>query len=196
MIKLGPEAVHLCIDMQTLFATPTDWHTPALHNILPKVERIVQHAPARSVFTRFLTPPSIEGAKGRWQTYYQHWQSVLADRNPASLYDVVPELKQHIPPAHAIDKTGFSAFDTPDCLSILNELGATTVILTGVETDVCVLSTMLAAIDLGIHVVLVADAVESSSPAGHRATLDHVVPRYDRQVDVMDTATLLRSWRP
>ena len=196
MIKLGAEAVHICVDMQVLFAANTEWHTPALAGIIPNVERIVRHAPARTVFTRFMTPRSPAGAKGRWQTYYRRWHSVLADRNPESLYDVVPELRRHAPPARVVDKFGHSAFDSPDCVPTLDAMGAQTVLLSGVETDVCVLASMLSAIDLGLYVVLVTDAVTSSSQDGHRAVLDHVVQRYDQQVDVMDTDTLLRSWRP
>lgn len=196
MIKLGPEAVHLCIDMQTLFAANTEWHTPALAGIIPNCEKIVRHAPERTVFTRFMTPQTASEAKGRWQTYYRRWHSVLADRNPESLYDVVPELGGHAPPARIIDKFGHSAFDSPDCVPTLDGMRARTIILTGVETDVCVLASMLPAIDLGYYVVLVTDAVTSSSPAGHRSVLDHVVPRYDQQVDVIDTETLLRTWKP
>ena len=50
---LGPKAVHLCIDMQTLFAERTDWHAPWLERVLPTVMRLAKARRERSVFTRF-----------------------------------------------------------------------------------------------------------------------------------------------
>ncbi|MGY4466887.1 nicotinamidase-related amidase [Bradyrhizobium sp. LB9.1b] len=41
--------------------------------------------------------------------------------------------------------------------------------ITGAETDVCVLSTVLGAVDLGFRVVIVKDALCSSSDVGHDA---------------------------
>jgi hypothetical protein len=34
---LGPGAVHLCVDMQTLFIERTDWHVPWLEHVLPAI---------------------------------------------------------------------------------------------------------------------------------------------------------------
>ena len=39
---LGPRAVHLCVDMQTLFAERTDWHVPWLERVLPAVTRLAE----------------------------------------------------------------------------------------------------------------------------------------------------------
>ena len=39
---LGPRTVHLCIDMQTLFAERTDWHVPWLERVLPAVVRLTR----------------------------------------------------------------------------------------------------------------------------------------------------------
>lgn len=193
---LGREAVHLCIDMQRLFGERTDWHTPGVADVTPPVVRIAEHAPERAIYTRFWTPKSIEHANGQWQAYYRRWQSVLADRNDADLYGLVPELRGFVPPGQTLDKLGFSAFDAPELEPMLKRLGASTLILTGVETDVCVLSTLFAAIDRGYRIVLVEDAVASSDPASHAATLKHVIPRFDRQVEVTDTASLLEQWQP
>jgi hypothetical protein len=57
---LGPQAVHLCVDMQTLFAERTDWHVPWL---LPPVTRLAQAPRERTVFTRLCRP---NGQKMPW----------------------------------------------------------------------------------------------------------------------------------
>lgn len=193
---LGRDAVHLCIDMQRLFSEPTDWHTPAMAHVTPPIVRISAHAPERAIFTRFWAPQHLQDAKGQWQTYYQRWQGVLAHRNDDDLYGLIPELRPFVPPGQTLDKFGFSAFDAPELDPMLDRLGAKTLIVTGVETDVCVLSTLFAAIDRGHRIVLVDDAVASSDLASHAATLAHIIPRFDRQIEVIDTETLLTHWTP
>ena len=53
---LGPRAVHLCVDMQTLFAERTDWHVPWLERVLPAVMRLAEARRGQTVFTRFVPP--------------------------------------------------------------------------------------------------------------------------------------------
>ena len=53
---LGPRAVHLCTDMQTLFAERTDWHVPWLERVLPAVMRLAEARRGRTVFTRLCRP--------------------------------------------------------------------------------------------------------------------------------------------
>jgi nicotinamidase-related amidase len=89
-----------------------------------------------------------------------------------------------------------STFEAPAFQQALDELEADTIIFTGVETDVCVLATALTAIDRGYRTILIADAIASSSPPGHRASLDSVYPRFDQQVEIIDTDTLLKAWTP
>lgn len=193
---LGPETAHVCIDMQRLFAEPTEWHTPGLHDILGNVARLCDHAPKRTILTRFLAPRSAGEARGHWQAYYGRWQSVLADRNDPDLYDLVPALRPFVPPARLWDKTTYSAFGASGFEAVLAALGARTLVLSGVETDVCVLASALDAVDHGYRVVLVDDAVASSDPASHAATLAHVIPRYDQQIECLSTQALLEAWKP
>jgi nicotinamidase-related amidase len=89
-----------------------------------------------------------------------------------------------------------SAFEAPRFQETLDELKADTIIFTGVETDVCVLATALTAIDRGYRTILVSDAIASSSPEGHRSSLDSVYPRFDQQVELIDTDSLLKAWSP
>jgi nicotinamidase-related amidase len=56
--------VHVCIDMQRMFAEPTPWHAPWLTGVLPAIEALVDIRPARTVFTRFVPPYSEDEAVG------------------------------------------------------------------------------------------------------------------------------------
>jgi len=70
-----------------------------------------------------------------------------------------------------------------------------TVILTGPETDVCVLSSALGAVDHGFHVVIATDAVCSFSDAGNDALLDLFKQRFSQQIFTAETAQILEEWR-
>ena len=47
---LGPNVLHLCIDMQTLFAERTDWHVPwpAASRARPCIEELGNQPPDKS----------------------------------------------------------------------------------------------------------------------------------------------------
>jgi nicotinamidase-related amidase len=193
---VGKRAVHACIDMQRLFAEETVWAATSFYDIVPNVERICAHAPHLTLFTRFLTPARAEDAQGQWQIYYRHWKSVLTSNIDADFIDIIPSLRRFVPPARVIDRYVHSSFETPHFQEALEELDADTIIFTGVETDVCVLATALVAIDRGYRTILISDAVTSSSPEGHRAAINGIYPRFDQQVELIDTDTLLKAWSP
>ena len=98
------------------------------------------------------------------------------------------------PPAQVADKTTYSAFESADFRAKLAALDCRTVICSGVETDVCVLGTVMQAMDRGYRVVLVSDAVESSNPAAHRASLDHVYRRFEDQIEIGSTDEVIAHW--
>ena len=58
-LSFGPisgHTVHLCIDMQNVFAETTPWHTPWMARVLPAIEEIAGRHPGQTVFTRFIPP--------------------------------------------------------------------------------------------------------------------------------------------
>jgi nicotinamidase-related amidase len=189
-------AVHICVDMQRLFAEETEWASPVVQEIAPVVAGICEHAPERTIFTRFLTPHRVEDAKGQWRAYYRRWSSVLAGQHDPDIFELLPELRRFAPPARVIDKHAHSGFENPGLQTALDELSAEAIIFTGVETEVCVLATALTAIDRGYRTLLVSDAIGSSDMKSHQACLDRIFARYDQQLELIDSSTLLASWKP
>jgi nicotinamidase-related amidase len=57
------------------------------------------------------------------------------------------------------------------------------------------LATVLGAVDLGFPVVVVTDAICSSSDAGHDAMMTLYRERFTEQIAVTTTAELLSEWR-
>jgi nicotinamidase-related amidase len=67
-------------------------------------------------------------------------------------------------------------------------------IVTGSETDVCVLATVLGAVDLGYRVVVVTDGVCSSSDTGHDALMTLYHQRFSEQVETATAEEVLARW--
>ena len=193
---IGPDAVHVCIDIQRLFAEKTDWFTASIPTILPAILRLTEHAPARTIFTRFTTPETPDQALGHWRAYYERWTSVTTGIAGADIIDIVEELKAFVPPARIADKPTYSAVESPAFCAMLDEMGCSTVICSGVETDVCVLGTVMSAMDRGYRVIVPSDAVHGSNTASHEATLAHVYRRFEDQIEIGSTDEVLARWRP
>ena len=49
----GENALHICVDMQRMFAESTEWKMPWLPRVLPNVVAIASAYPERTIFTRF-----------------------------------------------------------------------------------------------------------------------------------------------
>jgi nicotinamidase-related amidase len=67
--------------------------------------------------------------------------------------------------------------------------------MSGAETDVCVLSTVLDAVNIGFRVVIVEDALCSSSDAGHDALMTMYRLRFNEQIDLVKAEQLADVWR-
>ncbi|MBV6822101.1 isochorismatase family cysteine hydrolase [Pseudomonas sp. PD9R] len=70
-----------------------------------------------------------------------------------------------------IDKGRYSAFHQTDLDARLKALQVDTLIICGVLTDVCVLSSVFDAFALGYHIRLVSDACTTTTMAGHYSAL-------------------------
>jgi nicotinamidase-related amidase len=80
-------------------------------------------------------------------------------------------------------------------LAHLPERQADTLIISGAETDVCVLGTVLAAVDLGYRVIVARDAVCSSSDEGHDMFMRLYHIRFTEQIETADTEAILTRWQ-
>ena len=188
------DAVHLSIDMQNIFARGGIWETPWMERVLPRIVEIAARHPARTVFTRFITPMHADDRPGRWRRYFRKWHRVTRAELPASELELVPALRRFVPPAEIVDKPAYSAFRESPLALLLSERGIGTLVITGAETDVCVLATVLDAVDRGFRVVIVEDALCSSSDAGHDALMTLYRNRYSEQIELIKTAEVPTLW--
>jgi nicotinamidase-related amidase len=192
---LTERCVHLCVDMQRLFAEPTAWHTPWMERVLPVVERLAAAWPERTIFTRFIPARRPGEGHGTWRRYWERWASMTLEALPPGMTDLVPSLARLVPPAEVVDKRHYSPWLDPALDERLRARDAEALIVSGAETDVCVLATVLGAVDRGYRVVVPTDALCSSSDRTHDALLTLYRERYGQQVETATAEEILRAWR-
>ena len=172
------------IDMQRIFGEPdSPWYAPGFEAAVAGALRLRQAFGSRVALTRFLAPAKPEAA---WVKYYEQWRFALDPAN-AALYDLVREFP--VEAAVQIDRTTFGKWDaeTEKALDSPREI-----VLTGVSTDCCVLSTALAAADAGVHVRIVHDACAATSVFSHRRALD-VMACYAPMIEITSVGAVLAS---
>jgi nicotinamidase-related amidase len=192
--SFGPRTLHVVVDMQRVFAEATDWQVPTIADVVAPILAMARAHPSQTLLTRFMTPTTVESARGDWQRFYARWRSVVRDRMDAAMFDVIEPLAAFVPPAEVVDKSTYSAFPSAEFSASLLRRDVDTLVLSGVETDVCVLATALDAVDRGLRVVLAADAMTSLSAGAHRAALEAIYPRFDQQIEIATTAAILAAW--
>lgn len=194
-LPLTERTVHLCVDMQRIFSVDGPWRTPWMDRVLPVTAALANRHPERTVFTRFIPPERPEEMPGMWQRYYTRWRDATRERLDLHLLKLMPPLAALCPPATVINKTRYSAFAEPRLIEVLRQRESDGLIVSGSETDVCVLATVLDAVDIGYRVIVVRDAVCSSSDEGHDMLMRLYHTRYSEQIETADAATILERWR-
>jgi nicotinamidase-related amidase len=165
-----------------------------LERALPEAVRLIAHGPQRTVFTRFIPVRNKAEARGVWKAYYEKWECVTRDKVDPALLELMPALARFVPPATVIDRQTYCAFTNGRLQAFLDEHQVDTLIVSGGETDVCVLATVLAAVDIGYRVILAEDALCSSSDESHDALINLYTKRFSLQIEVAPVASILASW--
>jgi len=90
-----------------------------------------------------------------------------------------------------IEKSCYSAFVGTDVEKQLRQRGIRTLVFAGVQTNVCVDSSLREAVCRGFYAVLASDCVASHTPPLHEATLNNVRFLFG---DVIDRAAIKGAW--
>lgn len=171
------------IDPQVIFADPSsEWCAPRFAEIVEPVRLLAEAFGDRVIVTRWVPP---ETKVGSWVPYFQHFP--FADEAPDHpLFDLVPAAAD-LGARHTLAEPTFGKWG--------EQLRAITgptphLVLTGVATDCCVISTALPAVDAGASVTVVSDACAGSDDTDHQRALD-VMALYVPQLAVATSRELL-----
>ncbi|MGW6281067.1 cysteine hydrolase family protein [Kribbella sp. NPDC055071] len=149
------------IDLQRIFADPSSgWATPGFGRVIEPAKELIERFTPDVIFTRFVAPAVPTGA---WVPYYELFPFALQSPS-ADDYQLVDEFKG----ASTLDKTTFGAWG-PD---LARAVGDGRLVLGGVTTDCCVISTALAAVDAGVRVQVVEEACAGSTDDNHGKAID------------------------
>ena len=173
------------IDPQAIFASADSaWGSPFFAEALPRIHALAEAFGDRVLVTRWM--PTADRSTS-WGAYFAAWP--FADQPPSdALFDLVPEARGlSIHPT--LDLPTFGKWG-PELEAIVGR--GTHVVLAGVSTDCCVISTALAAADAGAFVTIAADACAGSTVENHAAAI-HVMDLYPPQITVSDTSAVLAS---
>jgi len=171
----------LVIDMQRVYAPGGAWQTPGFATVAGRIKNLCQLY-ERRLFTRHL---AFEEAPGRWQCYNKAFSEINADAEAARL---IPELEaiEHL----EFDKYTYSALASGDLQAHLLAENYEEILICGVQTEFCVLSTLLNAVDLGFPITLIPDACAGTLPVFGSALIS-LVRRMPCQVQIKYTQDLL-----
>jgi nicotinamidase-related amidase len=170
------------IDMQRIFGDPdSPWCAPRFGEVVEPVRRLARAFGDRVVHTRFVAP---EVPTGSWRDYYQRWPFALLPPD-APVYQVADAVRPQ--PGPTLDATTFGKWGD----ALAERVGdAGVLVLAGVSTDCCVLSTALAAADAGVRVLVASDACAGVSDESHEQALA-ILRLYAPQIEVLTVAELI-----
>lgn len=174
----------LVIDPQRIFADPaSDWAAPTFPAAMTQIQRLAAAiGPQRTLVTRWL--PTADRSTS-WGDYFAAWPfaDVPADDPLYALVDGAGRLSDR----PTIDEPTFGKWG-PQLAGIVG--AGAELLVTGVSTDCCVITTVLAAADAGCRVTVVTDACAASTPENGAAAL-HTLGLFPPQVRLARAADLL-----
>jgi nicotinamidase-related amidase len=178
----------VAIDFQRVFGDPASaWCAPRYAAAAANAGRLASAFGQRAVFTRFVAP---EQPSGSWAPYYEQFPWALQPPD-SKLYELTDEVAAVASGAGAtVSAPTFGKWgELREVVGAQPEL-----VVAGVATDCCVISTVLAAADDGAFVTVVSDACAGSSDENHQKAID-VMALYQPLVSFATTDELLSGNR-
>ncbi|MFD9613757.1 isochorismatase family protein [Streptomyces sp. NPDC059083] len=116
---------------------------------------------------------------------------VVTEEDPAASGHTVPEIREVLPAkAVTLPKNAFAVWDNPDIAAAIEATGRTTMILVGIETDICVAHSAIQLHHAGKRVAVVDDAAYSPGQA-HERGLRRLA---GRGIETLSTKELFYDW--
>lgn len=149
------------VDMQEAFRdSGSQWSVPRYAGAQDRVEELAERFRGRTVWTRFVRDPAEEGA---WSAYYDRWSTFRVERGSPVWDLTLPVGDDPILTQPTFSKWG------PELARLVGP--ESRLVVCGVATDCCVLSTVLGAVDAGRSVTVVTDACAGATDEAHDQAL-------------------------
>jgi nicotinamidase-related amidase len=97
---------------------------------------------------------------------------MLTEQNPRGLGPTIPEISEHLAQIEPISKFSFSCCDNEQFMQELNSAKPQNIIMTGIESHICVYQTARDLVNLKYNVQLLSDAVSSRTAENKQIGLE------------------------
>jgi len=109
---------------------------------------------------------------------------IVTEQHPEGLGSTVEDIDMLLGQHAYIKKDSFSCFDSEDFKKALLDTGKEQIVLSGIETQVCITQTALDGLENGYEVFVAGDAVDSRKPLDRELSIERM-----RQAGVVVEAT-------
>lgn len=182
---LDPQTALIVVDLQRGIVS-----SPKAHPIEPVVENAAMLADAFRSCGLPVVLVNVTGvAPGRTDQ-----SSSGVSPYPTNFAELLPELNQQ-PGDHLVTKKTWGAFTGTGLGGLLEDLGVTQVVLTGVATSIGVESTARNAHEAGLHVTLAIDAMTDWSMNAHENSVTTIFPRLGETGTTQEILNVLKTTR-
>ncbi len=200
-IKIEKTAL-LIIDMQKGFLDEGSvMEVPQGREIIPNIQRLLEASRKTGltvIFTQFVYSPKVPNLIGELHPEHKPMPPGESPgfRKPSNCClegDASVEVVADLAPKEnelVVQKHGYDAFFATNLDPALRSRGISTLVVTGVMTDICVLATVTAAVHREYRVIVVNDAVATLWPEVQKIALDLIERAYGR---VTSTEEMLKQ---
>lgn len=193
-VKTSSKIILVIVDMQKLFLTDkkSPWIDKKLLSVVPNIEELIKTFEISNViFTRFTPPKNWQNEQDSWHTYYRINQKITPSILGTEALDIIDNFIPYLSNSTVVSrKKSASIFMAGNFHSKIKKKSAKILIFTGIETDYCVLSSVLDAIHLGYYVIVIMDACASSKKQGQKHARG-IFDRFPEQLWVTSTNDLI-----
>ena len=186
------------IDMQKFFITDKNspWHDTDFLKLVPNIKTLIKTIdPERTIFTMFQPPVDWQTENGSWRTYYYYNQKVTTEVLGTAALDIIDDFMDEVgnPATMLTPKKTASAFASPHYMAALDKADPLFLVVCGIETDYCVLATVIDALNKGYYVIIPKDACASSKKEVGQNNAIGIFERFPEQIWLTDTDGLLQQ---
>lgn len=154
----------LVIDMQNVYLPGQPWSCETAFQTKDNILKLLEKHPEENViFTRYI---AAEHPVGTWKTYNEMNKKINEDPWMNELMDGIKEAAEKYP---VYDKSTYSSFQVEAIRKAAMKVDR--ILLTGVVSECCVLSTFFEGIDLGCKLIWITDAISGLNPVLEKETM-------------------------
>ena len=184
MFREGPAVEALIvIDMLNDFVTGRLKNERAKH-IIPNIKKLIQAAKAKDAPVVYSNDAHLP-ADPELKKWGEH---AMKGTEGA---EVIPQLKPS-KGAYIFEKRTYSGFFETELDLLLREMGVDTIVLTGLDTNICVRHTAADGFFRGYKIVVPRDATEALSEEEYQQGLEYLKKVYD--VEITETEQIIGRW--